>query len=152
MKSLTESLTQRTGDYHSKFGLMVEKEFLIFNKPIVSSTTNIWQPSIDIYETSENVVVKMDISGVDIKEMNIEFDGSMLTISGERSDESGHLKTCYHQMEIRYGHFERKISIPKPIKEENIEAMLEDGILMIVFPIDAQFKACLPKPVFHISF
>ena len=115
-------------------GFMIEKEFMIFNKPVVFTTTNQWRPPTDVYETVNSFTIKMDISGVNTESINMYFRDDVLVINGKREFNTAHSNTHFYQVEIRYGNFEREISIPKPIIEDKIDAKYIDGLLIIHLP------------------
>ncbi len=110
------------------------KDFLVFDKNIPSNSSNPWQPPIDVYETPNEVVVKMSIPGTKSEDINVAFSDDILTISGFRTDTSDHEKTCFYQVEIRYGYFERSIFIPTPIDTDKIHADYKDGFLQVILP------------------
>jgi HSP20 family protein len=110
------------------------KEFFAFNKNIPTNSSNPWQPPTDVYETPDEIVVKMSISGTKSEDIEVAFSDEILTISGYRNDTSPHEKTCFYQVEIRYGYFERSVFIPKPINKDNIQASYKDGFLVVVLP------------------
>lgn len=110
------------------------KDFFIFNKNIPLDSSTPWQPPTDVYETPDEIVVKMAIAGTRAEDIDIFFSDDILTISGSRTDTSPHEKTCFYQVEIRYGHFERKILIPKPIDTDTIQGTYKDGFLQVVLP------------------
>lgn len=134
MKGYNEPVEFMGVDSYSKHGLMIEKEFLIFNKPIISNMSNVWQPPTDVYEKDDNIVVKMDIGGVNCRDINISLEDNVLKVTGSRADNFAQSRACFHQMEIRYGQFERKIDIPKPFKKDSISASYSDGFLVLIFP------------------
>lgn len=110
------------------------KELLFLNKNIPTDSSNPWQPPTDVYETPDEIVVKMSISGTRSEEIQVSFADETLTISGFRNDASPHEKTCFYQVEIRYGYFERCIVVPKPVDKDNIQATYKDGFLVVVLP------------------
>src|SRR5574337_154568 len=110
------------------------KEFFAFNKNIPTNSSNPWQPPTDVYETPDEIVVKMSISGTKSEDIQVAFSDEILTISGYRNDTSPHEKTCFYQVEIRYGYFERSVFIPKPIDTNNILATYKDGFLQVILP------------------
>lgn len=110
------------------------KEFFAFNKNIPTNSSNPWQPPTDVYETPDEIVVKMSISGTKSEDIQVAFSDEILTISGYRNDTSPHEKTCFYQVEIRYGYFERSVFIPKPINKDTIQAAYKDGFLVVVLP------------------
>lgn len=110
------------------------KELFTFNKNISTNSSNPWQPPTDVYETPDEIVVKMSISGTKSEDIQVAFSDEILTISGYRNDTSPHEKTCFYQVEIRYGYFERSVFIPKPIDKDTIQASYKDGFLVVVLP------------------
>jgi HSP20 family protein len=118
-------------------GTRMEKlfqEFISVKKPYYSFNTETWHPPTDVYETENELVVKMAISGVRTEDLSITLTGDTLTISGRRQDTSNHKKQCFYLMEIRYGYFERSIMLPKNIDASKIEANYKDGFLQITIP------------------
>lgn len=91
-----------------------------------------WRPAVDIFETTEGVVVIADLPGVRVEDLAVHIEGTLLTIRGTRVEESPHQKKCYHQMEIMHGAFERTLSLPCLVKQG--EAHLHEGILELFLP------------------
>lgn len=110
------------------------QEFMSIKKPMYSFYNETWQPPTDVYETENEIVIKMSISGVNPQDVSIVLEGDTLIISGKRLDSSSDKKTCFHLMEIRYGYFERSLVLPKYIDENKIEASYKDGFLQINIP------------------
>ncbi|MFQ5862909.1 MAG: Hsp20/alpha crystallin family protein [Candidatus Brocadiales bacterium] len=110
------------------------QEFICIKKPFYVFDTETWRPPTDVYETDEAIVVKMAISGASEKDISIVLEGNTLIISGRRLDPSDDKKLCFYLMEIRYGYFERGITLPKYIDENKIEARYKDGFLTITVP------------------
>ena len=99
-----------------------------------------FQPHLDMYETAENLVIKMELAGVRPEKINITLssDDRILTISGERYEphqEHRDRLCCYH-LEIYYGAFERDIPLPGNARfdRDNIKAKYRDGLLRISLP------------------
>jgi HSP20 family protein len=91
-----------------------------------------WRPPTDVYETDVAAVVKVEIAGVERANMEISFANRILTVTGTRRDPAE--KLTYQQMEIKYGVFRTDVYLPWPVKEKQIEASYEDGLLEIVLP------------------
>ncbi len=108
------------------------KEFLTCNKNFPTNPSTTWQPPTDIYETEDEIIVKMSIPGTKPEDIQVVLTNEILTVSGYISDTSPHERTCFYQVEIRYGHFERSFPIPKPVNMENIQATYKEGFLMVV--------------------
>ena len=82
--------------------------------------TNAWHPPTDLFETTDNYYVSVEIPGMQNNDFSISFEKNILSISGVRIPPKG--KRGYHQMEIKYGEFCSQIKIPSPINIEAIEA------------------------------
>jgi HSP20 family protein len=95
-----------------------------------------FRPRVDVYYTGEpsKAVVKADLSGVDIKGVNLVVRGRTLVISGQRKprDTEGRV---YQQIEIEHGPFVREIQLGTDVDAEQARASYEDGILRIELPI-----------------
>ncbi len=90
------------------------------------------QLAVDVYETKEKLVVKARTAGVNKSDLDVSISDGILTISGtltsgEEEVEQWHLQECY------WGEFSRTIALPVQVKEEEIEAVLKDGVLTISF-------------------
>ena len=97
-------------------------------------TEGYFEPNIDVFETAGDIVVKVEIAGMKKKEIIVELEGDTLIIRGRRDDKSPGRKVCYHQMEISYGTFERRIRIMCPIKRDRVTAFYRDGFLEVKLP------------------
>lgn len=93
-----------------------------------------FEPCVDVFETREGTIVKMEIPGVKKRDITVELDGDTLIISGLRDDKSREAKVSYQQMEIDYGRFERKVKIPAPIRKDAVSARYRDGFLEVRLP------------------
>ncbi len=93
-----------------------------------------WKPSVDVYETDKEIIVLIDIAGVNKEDIQIFIKGNLVTVRGTRREPDINRKEAYHQMEINYGTFERVISLPVVVREEDAKASFQNGILKIVFP------------------
>lgn len=91
------------------------------------------QLAVDLYETADKLVVKARTAGVDKKDLDVSISDDMLTISGTLSsgDEDG--ATQFYMQECYWGEFTRTIALPVPIKEDEVEAVLKDGVLTVSF-------------------
>jgi HSP20 family protein len=92
------------------------------------------EPATDVYETSDSVVVLVEIAGVKVEEIDISVEGKTLTVRGEREDRQRHLSRLYHQMEICCGIFERSVVLPSEVDPQQASATYSDGMLAIVLP------------------
>jgi HSP20 family protein len=90
------------------------------------------QLAVDVFETKEKLVVKARTAGVNKQDLDVSISDGILTISGtlmsgEEEVEQWHLQECY------WGDFSRTIALPVQVKEEEVEAVLKDGVLTISF-------------------
>ena len=98
-------------------------------------------PSMDVAETDGAVEVRMDIPGVEAKDIDIQVNGNVLTVSGERKEEREEKGKTYHRVERRVGTFSRSITLPCPVKEDAVDAQYKHGILTVKLPKTEEAKA-----------
>ena len=96
-----------------------------------------WIPPVDVYHTGDTLTVKMAISGVKREDIDVEYTGTSLRISGVRQDTCEECKEGYYMMEIDYGMFDREIPMPPNVDGKKIEASYREGFLFIKVPIRA---------------
>jgi HSP20 family protein len=97
-------------------------------------STSAWAPNVDIYESEKELVVKVEIPGIDPKDVELNVENNVLTISGERKLEFDDKRENYHRVERAYGSFSRSFSLPRLIDEDNIRADYKDGVLTVYVP------------------
>jgi HSP20 family protein len=91
-------------------------------------------PSLDVFEEKDGFVVKAELPGLTEKEVEIELDGRLLTIRGEKKWEEEKKERDYHRIERRYGAFHRQITLPESIDTSRPAAEMRNGVLSIRFP------------------
>jgi len=99
---------------------------------IVSHHGQIWRPPTDVFETSDNIVVKVEVAGMAEDDFVITFSERRLIIAGIRRDPSA--KLGYHQMEIPYGEFRTDVYVSEAVDVDSIEASYENGFLLLTLP------------------
>ena len=100
-----------------------------------------WTPSIDVIETDEAIKLNAELAGMDPKDISIEVQDNVLTVSGERRFEEEVKEDKYYRSERRYGSFSRSLALPQTAEEDGFEAKYENGVLEVVAP-----KADIAKP------
>ncbi len=110
-------------------------------KDLVAST---WNPSVDIYETENALVMKAELPGVDENDIELKIEDSTLTLKGDRKLEKETKEENYHRIERSYGSFYRSFTLPQNIDQNKIKAESENGILKVTLPKKAELK---PKKV-----
>lgn len=92
-------------------------------------------PSLDMQETPKEYVIRMDVPGIDKKDLQIEFEGKGLIVHGKKSSEfSEKEKGKLIRQERNYGEFARKIVLPAPVKKKEAKATCDQGVLTIILP------------------
>lgn len=91
------------------------------------------QLAVDVYETREKLVVKARTAGVNKNDLDVSISDNQLTIRGTLSAGTEEDVENYFLQECYWGEFSRTIALPVPVKEEEIEAVLKDGVLTISF-------------------
>jgi HSP20 family protein len=91
-------------------------------------------PAVDVTEDEEAIRVKAELPGIDPKEISLTLESSALIIQGERKKEEEKKEENYIRREVSYGSFCRMIPLSVPVKEGEIKARYEKGILEIVLP------------------
>ena len=95
---------------------------------------DVWHPPTDVYETEQDIVIKMCLPGVRASQVVVEFGGEAVTICGVRRAADLRSVRSYHQMEIRNGYFERRIVVNRPFNPHAARWRYEDGFLYVMLP------------------
>jgi HSP20 family protein len=97
-------------------------------------------PSVDLSETENAVEVRMDVPGVKAKDIDIQVNGNLLTVTASRDEEKEEKGRTYHRVE-RYARYSRTITLPAPVVESEVAAEYHDGVLSITLPKTDESKA-----------
>ena len=106
--------------------------------------TGSFVPAVDIYEDEQSITLKMEVPGVEQKDLDIRVENHTLTVRGERKFEKDEKEENFHRIERRYGSFFRSFSLPNTVDTDNIKADYENGVLKIKLAKRAEAK---PKQV-----
>lgn len=112
--------------------IIVESRHEILSAITWRVRANVWHPPTDVYETEDSLVVKMEIAGMRDEDLEVAVQGSLLMVSGSRSDSLE--RKAYYQMEIPFGRFSVSIELPVPVNTDHASAEYKDGFLTIQFP------------------
>lgn len=99
---------------------------------IIWQNTQTWRPPTDVFETDDNVIVRVEIAGMREADFNVVLHEQLLTITGVRVDPSP--KVAYHQLEVRYGEFRTEVYSHWAVERGGIAATYQDGFLAVVLP------------------
>lgn len=117
---------------------------LAWNREGEELQEGIWQPSVDIYEDENSVVIKAELPGIEQKDIEVKIEDNTLILRGERKHEQEVKKENYHRVERYYGSFQRSFSLPQTINQDNIKAACDKGVLTITLPKREEIK---PKQI-----
>ncbi|PID40516.1 MAG: heat-shock protein Hsp20 [Proteobacteria bacterium] len=99
--------------------------------PMFSSRKHMWTPQMDIFETPEEIMIWVEISGVNKDDLELRIDSRAIKISGVRQKMSRVPNGTYRLAEIQYGRFERVLHLPSPVDTEVASSIYQDGLLKI---------------------
>jgi HSP20 family protein len=121
-----------------KFGNNFEDEFQkvvdeVFHlaRPAFRNYECIWRPNIDVYESTDEIIVLADMAGLNKEELHIEVDRKKVKIAGIRKAIHVLQNARYCQAEIPHGYFERNVVLPSLVESQSAKASYADGILMV---------------------
>jgi HSP20 family protein len=107
-------------------------------------TAGTFVPPVDVYEDEHNLVLKLEVPGVNEEDLNVSVENDTLTIQGERKFEKEEKEENFHRIERRYGSFTRTFKLPNTVDTDKVEAGYEKGILKITLAKRAEAK---PKQI-----
>jgi len=99
-----------------------------------------WRPPVDILEKDGNLILRIEIPGLEEKDIDLRADGKTLTIQGERRPEGDIAGSNYLQVESFYGSFSRSFDLPDSVDRDRISAAFRNGILAITLPQKPEVK------------
>ena len=106
-----------------------------FSRMLTEPQTNRpWAPSVDIYETENELVLKADLPDVDPKEIDVRVENQTLTLAGERKFEAEAHNKGYHRIERSYGNFVRSFAVPNSFDTDKVNAAYKNGVLTVTLP------------------
>ncbi len=114
-----------------------------FNHTLTNSED--WNiPSVDMYQTENDLVVKAVLPGMKPEDIQISVTGDVLTLRGETKQEQEVKEATYHVKERRFGSFSRSLPLPVPVMTDNAHAEFDNGILTLILP---RAEENLPKTI-----
>src|SRR5271165_2379047 len=94
-------------------------------------TTASFVPAVDIYEDAKKVVLKLEVPGIEEKDLDVRVENNTLTVKGERKFEKEEKEENFHRIERRYGSFYRSFTLPSTVDTEHIGASYSAGVLKL---------------------
>ncbi len=98
-------------------------------------------PALDLSETDSALEVRIDVPGVTAKDIDIQINGNLLTVAGERQEEKEEKGKTVHRVERSYGNFSRSVTLPCAVVEGEVAAEYQNGVLTIKLPKAEESKA-----------
>jgi HSP20 family protein len=99
-----------------------------------------WSPAVDILETEDELIFKVDAAGVNLKDIDIQLENGTLTLKGERRFEKDDKVKGYHRIERSYGAFARSFTLPDTVNAETVHADYAQGVLTVTLPKQERAK------------
>src|SRR6478752_3381352 len=112
-------------------------------------TTSNFAPPVDVYEDEHNITLKIEVPGIDEKDINVSIENNTLTVRGERRFEKDEKEENFHRVERMYGSFTRSFTLPNTVDPEQVSAHYEKGVLQIRLAMKAEAKPKLIKVNFE---
>jgi HSP20 family protein len=107
-------------------------------------TTSGFAPAVDVYEDEQSVTLKIEVPGIDEKDIDVRLENNTLTVHGERKIEKEEKEENYRRVERQYGSFTRTFTLPTTVDSEKVSATYDKGVLKIALPKKAEAK---PKQI-----
>jgi HSP20 family protein len=109
-----------------------------------SLTTSSFAPAVDVYEDEHTVTLKIEVPGIDEKDIDVRLENNTLTVHGERKIEKEEKEENYRRVERQYGNFTRTFTLPTTVDAEKVSASYDKGVLKVTLPKKAEAK---PKQI-----
>ena len=93
-----------------------------------------WTPLADVYETAEGFVVQIEVPGIADEDIEVNVDGDILVVRGQRQPTSRTRPDSFHRMERSYGSFSRSFQLSEDVDPERVTARFKDGLLRVELP------------------
>ncbi len=93
-----------------------------------------WLPAVDVWETENELVLSFDLPGIQEDQISVELDDTVLTVSGQREREERETGDRFYRYERRFGTFQRSVSLPPGVNEDDIKATYRNGVLEVRVP------------------
>ena len=98
------------------------------NDPLTAAS---FVPAVDIYEDDKKVSLKLEVPGIEEKDLDVRVENHTLTVKGERKFEQEEKEENFHRIERRYGSFFRAFTLPSTVDVENVKANYHNGVLKL---------------------
>src|SRR5882672_10100799 len=135
---------------HREFSTLQDRVNRIFRQsyspegPGDALTTSNFAPPVDVYEDEHNISLKIEVPGIDEKDIDVSIENNTLTVHGERKLEKDEKEENYRRIERQYGSFTRSFTLPNSVDPSQVSAHYDKGVLKISLAKKAEAK---PKQI-----
>jgi HSP20 family protein len=112
--------------------------------PDEALTTTNYAPPVDIYEDEHNITLKLEVPGIDEKDIDVRIENTTLSVHGERKIEKDEKEENFRRVERQYGEFTRSFTLPSSVDPGQVSAHYDKGVLKINLAKKAEAK---PKQI-----
>jgi HSP20 family protein len=129
-----------TWDPYRELGALQDRVSRIFGGPVTRGERDeemnlgAWIPPVDIVEEKDRILLTAELPGFKDNDIQIQMEGGVLTLRGERKSEAEKEGRTFHRMERSYGQFVRSFTLPNNVDRENVKASFANGLLEIELP------------------
>jgi HSP20 family protein len=120
------------------------RESYIPESPDEALTTTSFAPPVDIYEDEHDITLKLEVPGIDDKDIDVHIENTTLTVHGERKIEKEEKEENFRRVERQYGSFTRSFTLPSSVDSGQVSAHYDKGVLKIKLAKKAEAK---PKQI-----
>ena len=99
--------------------------------PEEALTSTNFAPPVDIYEDEQNITLKLEVPGIDEKDIDVRIENNTLTVHGERKLEKEEKEENFRRVERQYGSFTRSFTLPNSVNPEQVSADYDKGVLKV---------------------
>ena len=114
------------------------------DSPDEALTTSSFAPPVDVYEDEHHITLKIEVPGIDEKDMDVSIENNTLTVRGKRSFEMEEKEENFQRVERMYGSFTRSFTLPNTIDPDQVSAIYDKGVLKVRLAKRAEAK---PKQI-----
>src|SRR4029453_10701451 len=131
---------------HREFSTLQDRMNRIFREsyspkgPGDALTTANLAPLVDVYEDEHNITLKIEVPGIDEKDIDVSIENNTLTVRGQRSFEKDEKEENFHRVERMYGSFARSFTMPNTVDPEQVSAQYDKGVLRVQLSKRAEAK------------
>jgi len=135
-------------EFEKEFEAMRQRMERMFGLPSRAGTATVcsdtgWRPSLDLYETSDEFIVLVDVAGIQPKDIEVIAESRTVRFSGNRCRPADENVTRVHHMEIDFGPFSHKLRLPSEVDPDGANSTYRDGFLVIKLPKKATMSASI---------